>query len=153
MYIANTKFVKDSRDNSISRAQIGQQLASAPAPHDKALSGYPHKFENKNGQIQELKIPRLQKAPSSVVSGASEVSSTTSHYEYPVFGDSHTFDWHTKKKDSSGSGPEHLRAITNQNGRFKGVIAHEGEDGDPAAGQMEWVPVRPLSKKLKSGNK
>lgn len=92
----------------------------------------------------------LPSPPNSVVSG---VSSTTSHYEYPVFGDSHVFDWHTKKRFTSGSGPEHLRAITNQKGRFKGVVAHQGMDGKSSSGPLEWVSVRPPSKDTKSGKK
>lgn len=45
----------------------------------------------------------------------------------------------------------HMRAITNQNGRFKGVIAHDGGVDDkgvekPHMGHMHWVEKEKFSK-------
>lgn len=110
-------------------------MAGSPAPRETGKSGYPHKFHNHEGQIPELLIP----SPS-----PSNASSTTSHYEYPVFADGHTYDYNTKKKHREEGAQGHLRAITNQKGKLKGVIAHEGNSPQkkPHVGPMHWVPEK-----------
>lgn len=112
-------------DNRIGVKAIARQLANAPSPRDTGRSGYPHKFYNEPGETQIQQLVRTD----------STASSTTSLYEYPVFSDSHTYDYQKKPKENPG----HIRGITNQNKRFKGIVAHNGEDGKPNRGDMHWV--------------
>lgn len=113
-------------DNRIGEKNIARQLSNAPNPRDTGKSGYPHKFHNKPGETQ---IPQLVRTDS-------VASSTTSLYEYPVFSDGHAYEYQSRRpKDDPG----HIRGITNQNKRFKGVVAHDGMDGRPNGGGMHWV--------------
>lgn len=113
-------------DNRIGGKTIARQLSNAPSPRDTGKSGYPHKFYNEPGNTQIAQLVRTE----------SSASSTTSLYEYPVFSDGRTYNYQSKKpKDDPG----HIRGITNQNKRFKGVVAHNGEDGEPKRGDMHWV--------------
>lgn len=52
-----------------------------------------------------------------------------------MFPDGRDYNYQSKPKDEVG----HIRGITNQNKRFKGVIAHNGLEGDPNQGPMHWV--------------
>lgn len=112
-------------DNRIGVKAIAIQLANAPNPRNTGKSGYPHQFYNEPGDTQIAQLVRSN----------SDASSTTSLYEYPVFSDSHTYDYQKKPREKPG----HIRGITNQNKRFKGVVAHNGEDGNPNKGDMHWV--------------
>ncbi|KAK2602945.1 hypothetical protein N8I77_009439 [Diaporthe amygdali] len=123
-YRAETKYVQNPANNRIGERSIQDQLRNSPGPRDTGKSGYPHKFTNKYGAIPQL------------VRSQSNSSSTTSLFEYPIFADGRTYNYQSKKpKDDPG----HIRGITNQNKRFKGVIAHDGEDGNPKRGSMHWV--------------
>ena len=74
-------------------------------------------------------------------------SSTTSLHDYPAFLDDRDYHYERKKpKDNSG----HIRAIANQNKRFKGVVAHNGKDSNPNRGPMHWVD-KVMRKKLQAG--
>lgn len=115
---------KDS-DNIITEMAIARQLSIAPNPRETGKSGYPHKFLNEFGKGQ---IPQLVSQSAS--------SSTTSLYEIPGRADDTDYKFDSKKpKDDPGN----LRIITNQNGTFKGIVAHDGEDGNPNRGFMHWV--------------
>ncbi|KAI7776065.1 hypothetical protein LA080_005839 [Diaporthe eres] len=124
-YQAKTKFVSMESDNRIGAKAIARQLANAPSPRDTGKSGYPHKFYNEPGETQSPQLVRTDSA----------ASSTTSLHEYPVFSDSHTYKYQKKPRGNPG----HIRGITNQNKRFKSVVAHNGEDGEPNRGDMHWV--------------
>lgn len=147
-YVAQTEFVQDPRDNKIGEKQVGEQLSQAPPPRETGKSGYPHKFQNKNNQFPQL-VTRSQREVRRDHEGQdgdaedadqnSQASSTTSHFEYVVSADGKKFNYDLKKsKQTISSGPGHLRAITNQNKRFKGVIAHDGQDGEPSRGFFHW---------------
>ncbi|KAG6356087.1 hypothetical protein INS49_015472 [Diaporthe citri] len=124
-YQAKTKLVSKESGNRVGVKAIARQLANAPSPRDTGKSGYPHKFYNEPGETQISQLVRTDSAP----------SSTTSLYEYPVFSDNQTCNYQKKPRENPG----HIRGITNQNKRFKGVVAHHGEDGKPNRGDMHWV--------------
>ncbi|KAL1847247.1 hypothetical protein Daus18300_014011 [Diaporthe australafricana] len=109
--------------NRIGQNSIQKQLNNAPQPSDTGKSGYPHHFENIGN------IPQLLKS-------TSRVSSTTSLYGYPVFADGHNYDYQSRRPKEP---PGHIRSITNQNKRPKGVVAHPGEEGNPNGGHLKWV--------------
>lgn len=118
-------------------------MAGAPAPQDKGKSGYPHHFLNEDDQFPELIIPN----PANLEKSPSNASSTTSHYEYPVFADGHTYDYDTKKKHMPPDAQGHLRAITSQKKKLKAVIAHDGEDNKAWQGPMHWAEKKEPPKK------
>ena len=106
-------------ENKISQATVQNQLREAPGPNETTKTGYSHKYYNEDKGPDGHPLFRVRTN-----------SSTTSYREYPVMptGDTYAFD----KKPKAKPGP--FRAITNQNKTFKGVISHDGKDGNPNAG-------------------
>jgi len=109
------------QQNRIPENRVKEQIARAPGPQDRGKSGYPHKFNNLEG----IKFPSQN--------SRTTISSTTSLREYPVTpeGSGYNFD---SKKPKDDPGP--FRGITNQKGRYKGTICHDGEEDNPNAGRF-----------------
>ncbi|KAJ5736872.1 Guanine-specific ribonuclease N1/T1 [Penicillium malachiteum] len=132
-YTQNTCLTKEQ--NKISQETVRRQLAAAPGPNlnlgnvdQKTKSGYPHKYFNyEEGPDKEGLFRRRTN------------SSTTSYREYPVMPTGPAYPFDTKPKTRPGA----FRAITNQNKTFKGVICHNGENGDPAKGYFHRATETP----------
>ncbi|KAJ5611712.1 Guanine-specific ribonuclease N1/T1 [Penicillium herquei] len=133
-YTRNTCLTK--AQNKISQETVQTQLAIAPGPDlnykkrsdQTTKSGYPHLYENQDRD--PAKQPLFTRRTN---------SSTTSYREYPVMasGIGYAFDEKPKQR------PKGFRAITNQNKTFKGVICHDGENGNEAKGHFHRATVTP----------
>ncbi|OQE28989.1 hypothetical protein PENFLA_c004G07101 [Penicillium flavigenum] len=118
-YTNNTVLTREQ--NKISQATVKSQLREAPGPNQTGRSGYPHKYGNGDTGPDGRPLFRIRTN-----------SSTTSFREYPVMANETTYPFDTKPKARPGP----FRAITNQNKSFKGVISHDGKDGNPNAGRF-----------------
>ncbi|OQD69427.1 hypothetical protein PENPOL_c002G00635 [Penicillium polonicum] len=116
-YTNNTVLTRE--ENKISQATVQNQLREAPGPNQTTKTGYPHKYYNEDLGPDGRPLFRVRTN-----------SSTTSYREYPVMSTGNTYNF--DKKPKARPGP--FRAITNQNKTFKGVISHDGKDGNANAG-------------------